>query len=228
MSYTTNYASGANIEDTGLPPQLFAGDTPQVVTQDFPFDPTTAIGQFVPLTLVGDQFVPWTVGDYVDAVSAYPIPLGESRAAVYTAGMFNIDALQWPEGTTEAEAMAAMRNNVKYRKLLYSGARTGGESAEVGPGNEAGQAVITLSPTTMPSGDTATPYSQTASASGGTGPYTFSVASGALPAGLSLNASTGAVTGTPSAAGSYNFTLRATDSLGSAGSRSYSVAIASA
>ena len=34
-------------------------------------------------------------------------------------------------------------------------------------------------------------YSQTVTASGGTGPYTYAVSTGALPAGLSLNASTG-------------------------------------
>ena len=46
MAYNIHYASGANQEDTGLPPQLMAGDTPAVVTQDFPFDLATAIGQF--------------------------------------------------------------------------------------------------------------------------------------------------------------------------------------
>jgi hypothetical protein len=53
-------------------------------------------------------------------------------------------------------------------------------------------------------------YSSTAVASGGLPPYTFSVASGALPAGLTLNTTTGAITGTPTAAGS--FTVKVTDS----------------
>ncbi len=48
---------------------------------------------------------------------------------------------------------------------------------------------------------------------GGLAPYTFSIATGALPAGLTLNAQTGAITGTPLAAGS--FTLKITDSNGS-------------
>src|SRR5690349_10787863 len=42
-------------------------------------------------------------------------------------------------------------------------------------------------------------------------PITFSVAAGTLPAGLSLNSSTGTISGTPSAAGSYSFTLQATN-----------------
>ena len=42
---------------------------------------------------------------------------------------------------------------------------------------------------------------------GGTGPYTYTVSSGALPPGLSLNSSSGAITGTASASGTYTFYL---------------------
>ncbi len=47
---------------------------------------------------------------------------------------------------------------------------------------------------------------------GGTAPYTFSLASGTLPAGLTLNTSTGAITGTPSATGT--FTIQVKDASG--------------
>ncbi len=50
---------------------------------------------------------------------------------------------------------------------------------------------------------------------GGVPPYTFSIGSGTLPAGLTLNTSTGAVTGTPTASGT--FTIKVTDSLGATG-----------
>lgn len=40
--------------------------------------------------------------------------------------------------------------------------------------------------------------------------YTYSILSGALPTGISLNSSTGAITGTPTVLGSYTFTVRAT------------------
>lgn len=57
------------------------------------------------------------------------------------------------------------------------------------------------------------PYASSLGALGGTTPYTWSVASGALPPGLSLSPE-GEVTGTPTKAGSYAFTARVTDAAG--------------
>ena len=57
------------------------------------------------------------------------------------------------------------------------------------------------------------PYSITLAATG-TAPITYSLVAGSLPAGLTLNGSTGAITGTPSALGAYSFTIRATNSAG--------------
>ncbi|MFO0726369.1 MAG: putative Ig domain-containing protein [Myxococcota bacterium] len=72
----------------------------------------------------------------------------------------------------------------------------------------------TLSVTTMslPSGTVGSAYSSSIQASGGRIPYGWSIVSGALPPGLSLSATTGLVSGTPTTAGTYNFTIRATDS----------------
>jgi hypothetical protein len=84
---------------------------------------------------------------------------------------------------------------------------------------------LTVNPSALPNGSQGIAYSQTVTASGGTGPYTFAVTAGALPTGLSLNAASGAITGTPSGGGVSNFTIQATDTNGNIGSRPYSVNI---
>jgi len=71
--------------------------------------------------------------------------------------------------------------------------------------------ITTASP--LPAGTVGIPYSQSISATG-TAPITFSLIVGALPAGLTLNTSTGAITGTPTTAGTFNFTITATNSFG--------------
>jgi hypothetical protein len=55
-------------------------------------------------------------------------------------------------------------------------------------------------------------YASSCQAAGGNAPFKYSIAGGTLPAGLSLNTSTGQITGVPSAAGSSSFTVQATDS----------------
>ncbi|HUB66305.1 MAG TPA: putative Ig domain-containing protein [Candidatus Methylacidiphilales bacterium] len=71
--------------------------------------------------------------------------------------------------------------------------------------------IATSSP--LPQGTAGAAYNQTLTASGGTTPYTWSIASGSLPAGLSLS-STGVISGTPTTAGTANFTVQVTDSDG--------------
>jgi large repetitive protein len=82
---------------------------------------------------------------------------------------------------------------------------------------------ITVTPSSLPGGTVGSSYSQAVSASP-SGSYSFSVSSGALPPGLSLNAASGAITGIPTTTGSFTFTITATAGSCS-GSRTYTVAI---
>ena len=59
-------------------------------------------------------------------------------------------------------------------------------------------------------------YNSALVATGGVPPYTFSIIGGSLPSGLTLNPSTGAITGTPTTAGTFNFTAQVVDSTGTA------------
>ena len=73
-----------------------------------------------------------------------------------------------------------------------------------------------------------TSYSQSVSATGD-GTITYSITSGSLPTGLSLNSSTGAITGTaPNTTGTSTFTITASDSQNQTASRSFSILVAAA
>jgi len=66
----------------------------------------------------------------------------------------------------------------------------------------------------LPGGIRGSAYSLSLSESGGTSPFTWSVFSGAIPNGLSLNPSTGALSGTPTAGGTWDFEVELTDAAG--------------
>ncbi len=84
--------------------------------------------------------------------------------------------------------------------------------------------LITVNPASIPNGFVGTAYNQTFTATGGTGPYSFTRVNGTLPPGLAL-ATSGAITGTPTTAGTFNFTVQATDANGCQGERGYTVVI---
>jgi hypothetical protein len=87
-------------------------------------------------------------------------------------------------------------------------------------------APLRVTPVTLPTGTVGTAYpARTFAATGGTGRYTWSRASGALPPGLSLSGA-GRLSGTPTRTGTYAFVVRATDSAGRRATLSTSVRVA--
>jgi hypothetical protein len=68
-------------------------------------------------------------------------------------------------------------------------------------------------------------YNQPLAASGGTAPYTYAVTSGSLPPGVTLDTSTGVLSGTPTATGSYSFTITVNDVNHFTGSQAYTVVV---
>lgn len=85
--------------------------------------------------------------------------------------------------------------------------------------------VSITTPSPLPSGMVSVQYpTQVLSAAGGFTPYTFTVSNGSLPGGLSL-ASNGSISGTPTATGTFQFTVVATDATGQTGSGTLSITI---
>ncbi len=82
---------------------------------------------------------------------------------------------------------------------------------------------ITFTTTALPGATSGTAYSQTVSATGGTGSLSYTVTTGSLPTGLTLAPSTGAISGTPTSTGSSSFVVTATDSVGATGTENYSI-----
>ncbi|WP_395771366.1 putative Ig domain-containing protein [Arenimonas sp.] len=89
--------------------------------------------------------------------------------------------------------------------------------------------VLTIGPASMPAGTVGATYAnQTLTATGGdgVGPYTYAVTAGTLPTGLTLTTG-GQLSGTPTAAGTYTFTVKGTDSTGGDfGSKQYTIVVA--
>ncbi|WP_423603363.1 putative Ig domain-containing protein [Sphingomonas sp. MS122] len=86
------------------------------------------------------------------------------------------------------------------------------------------QAQVTIAPAVLPGGVVGSAYSTTLTASGGTAPYNYSMTAGTLPPGLALS-SGGTISGTPIATGTFNVTIRATDSLGAIGTQAYTITV---
>ena len=109
---------------------------------------------------------------------------------------------------------------------IYSGS-PGGSG---GSGYVVATQIINVNTTTLPNAVGATPYSQTLIASGGTGSYTWSMPSGNLPDGFSLNANTGVISGQTVLAylpspHQYSFTVQVTDSANDTATQQLSITV---
>ncbi len=86
-------------------------------------------------------------------------------------------------------------------------------------------ALPAFSPATPPAGQTGVAYSSTLEVTGGTAPLTWALAAGSLPPGLTLNTGNGTLSGTPTTAATYRFTVRVTDGFDQTATKSVSLIV---
>ncbi|WP_429941225.1 putative Ig domain-containing protein [Agrobacterium vitis] len=139
-----------------------------------------------------------------------------------------------PGGATATGSASPITVTGLTNGTAYTFTVTATNSAGTGAASAATSAVTPTAPTftfspasgALTAATVGAAYSETVTASGGTSPYTYAVTSGTLPAGMSLNTSTGEISGTPTAAANTSFTITATDANSATGSASYSLAVA--
>ncbi|MGB9081028.1 MAG: S8 family serine peptidase [Desulfuromonadaceae bacterium] len=92
-------------------------------------------------------------------------------------------------------------------------------------GSETIAAPLAITTTSLPAATRNVPYSTTLAASGGTTPYTWSISSGKLPAGLSLAGSTGVISGSPTKIGTSKFKIMVRDNKGTMVTKNLSITV---
>jgi uncharacterized repeat protein (TIGR01451 family) len=165
-----------------------------------------------------------------------PVPSGSSFVSATNGGTLQAGAVVWNIGTlgpgvtgqtvsftVQVNATSGSVTNANYTIAATDVPPITGTpvSTTVSGG---GCPTISLSPAALPGGTLGTAYSQSITASGGAAPYAFSITSGALPPELTLS-SGGILSGTPTASGTYSFTVQAFDSNECTGTRSYTLSI---
>jgi hypothetical protein len=84
---------------------------------------------------------------------------------------------------------------------------------------------LTITTTSLPNGTVAVPYSRPVQATGGSGTLTWTITAGALPPNLVLDPATGVISGTPTAPGTFSFTVRVADTGGQSDTQPLSITI---
>lgn len=141
----------------------------------------------------------------------------------------NVYPQTWTQYTITISGLPAPTSGrIAFRYYVTSAGPTGTNSDYIGVDNVVYTPyvcpVVNITPTSVADGTAGVAYSSTLSQTGALGAPSYAVTAGALPPGLTLSAS-GTISGTPTATGTYNFTVSVSDASGCTGSTAYSITI---
>ena len=168
----------------------------------------TLVANFAPATFTVDVSAAPTAGGTVNGGGTFSYDSPVTVTATANAGY---QFVNWTEGGTVVSSGASYAFSATADRTLVA--------------NFAVPAMSITTNTTLPLAILGKPYSQTLNTTGGVLPYTWSVTSGSLPAGLTLNGSTGAITGTPNKIGKTNFTVQVSGSNGATAVKKFSIKV---
>ena len=146
----------------------------------------------------------WSISPAVGSISTSG--LYTAPASITSAQSVTVTA------TSSADSTKAATAALSLQAALGSTPPTGGS----------GPTIITSS---LTMGYLQRTYTSVLTGSGGTAPYTWSITSGQLPSGLTLNSSNGQITGTPSQGGQFAVTFGVKDASGATGSSAYTLQV---
>jgi len=163
-----------------------------------------------PLVLTGTDLGDSGTVEFIAYKNGVPDPNDQPVRATVTLWTPTALSLSVPSGAlsglVKVISEGATSNGVPF--IVTAGAYSGG-SCPAGPS----QSQLQITTSSLDDGKVGLAYSANVNGTGGTTPYTWSIVSGALPGGLTLNSSSGVITGTPTAAyGPSNLTVKVTDS----------------
>jgi arylsulfatase A-like enzyme len=127
-------------------------------------------------------------------------------------GVYGVQLPAFTTGTTVSYSIAATDSGSQTTTLSSAGSYT------------TGQAPTITSSATLPNATPNVAYSTTLAATGGAGGNVWSIVSGALPSGITLS-SAGVISGTTASQGTFNVTVKVTDSAGRTGTKAFTLTV---
>ena len=183
------------------------------------------------LAIVDESLAPATLGQpYTETLAAREVLTVSPDTGAEVQAAWTLQSGALPPGVTLSTSgvltgTPTTEGSYQFVLKAQKGATSDTETYTLG----VRQPVVVRSPFVSvgrPSAEVGIRFGTSVTATGGSGSYTWSIASGALPAGFALDAARGTISGTPQTAGAFPFALTATDSEGRAASASVALTVA--